>query len=93
LGCKRCPFSAWGRDASDAEIFRAARAAGAVVITKDSDFVRLLEQHGPPPQVLWVTLGNTSYLRMRQVLERTFPRALALLDAGEALVEISEGGS
>lgn len=51
------------RDAEDPEIFRAAREAGAVVLTKDSDFVRLLEQHGPPPQVLLVTLGNTSNAR------------------------------
>jgi predicted nuclease of predicted toxin-antitoxin system len=53
------------RDSTDARIFRAAREAGAVVMTKDSDFLRLLEQHGPPPQVLWVTLGNTSNARTR----------------------------
>ncbi len=48
------------RDAAGEEIFRAAREAGAVVMTKDGNFVRLLEQHGAPPQVLWVSLGNTS---------------------------------
>ena len=32
------------RDASDPEIFRQARAAGAVVMTKDRDFIRLLER-------------------------------------------------
>jgi predicted nuclease of predicted toxin-antitoxin system len=48
------------RDATDPVIFQAAREAGAVVMTKDSDFLRLLERYGPPPQVLWVTLGNTS---------------------------------
>jgi hypothetical protein len=37
------------RDASDPVIFQAARAAGAVVITKDRDFIRLLEEQGPPP--------------------------------------------
>jgi predicted nuclease of predicted toxin-antitoxin system len=78
------------RDAEDSEIFHAAREAGAVVMTKDSDFVDLLEQHGAPPQVLWVTLGNTSNARMRSVLERTFLRATALLQAGEALVEIRD---
>jgi predicted nuclease of predicted toxin-antitoxin system len=46
------------RDATDAQIFEAARAAGAVVLTNDSDLLRLLEQHGPPPQVLWVTLAT-----------------------------------
>ena len=36
------------RNAEDDEIFAAARAAGANVLTKDNDFVRLLEQHGSP---------------------------------------------
>lgn len=40
--------------ATDIEIFLAARAADVVVFTKDADFLDLLEQHGPPPQVVWV---------------------------------------
>ena len=78
------------RDAGDRDIFDAARAAGAVFMTKDSDFPRLLDQQGPPPQVLWISLGNTSNARMREVLLRTFPRAIELLQAGEPLVEISD---
>jgi Domain of unknown function (DUF5615) len=50
------------RDATDPVIFQAAREAGAVVMTKDSDFLRLLEQYGPPPQV---SMGDA-----RQYLER-----------------------
>jgi len=78
------------RNATDGEIFYAARAAGAVVMTKDSDFLRLLDQHGPPPQVLWITFGNTSNARMKEVLQRIFPWAVKLLEAGEPLVEISQ---
>jgi predicted nuclease of predicted toxin-antitoxin system len=78
------------RDATDDEIFRGARDAGAVVMTKDSDFLRLLDERGAPPQVLWITVGNTSNARMREVLERTFHRAVELLKSGEVLVEISE---
>lgn len=78
------------RDAEDREIFRAAREAGAVVLTKDNDFVLLLQQHGPPPQLVWVTLGNTTNAGMRQVLLRTLGPAIELLQRGEPLVEISE---
>lgn len=77
------------RDASDREIFEAARQANAAVITKDMDFVRLLERFGPPPQILLVALGNTSNARMKQVLEQTFSRAVTLLQSGEPFVEIS----
>ena len=76
------------RDATDRQIFQAAREAGAVVMTKDSDFLRLLEEHGPPPQVLWVTLGNTSNARIKSALERSFERAAELFESGEALVEL-----
>jgi len=46
------------RDAEDKEIFEAARQEKAVVMTKDSDFVLLLDKLGPSPQVIWVTCGK-----------------------------------
>lgn len=76
--------------ATDTAIFQAARQAGAVIMTKDSDFLRLIDQLGPPPQILWVTLGNTSNARMREALGRVLPQALALIESGEPLVEISD---
>lgn len=76
--------------ASDPEIFFAAREAGAVVVTKDQDFVRLLERHGPPPKVIWITCGNTSTVRMRQILATALPTALELLSKGESLVEVRD---
>jgi predicted nuclease of predicted toxin-antitoxin system len=78
------------RDAEDEEIFAAAKAAGAIMLTKDADFQILLERYGPPPQVIWLTCGNTSNERLQQVLLETLPAALELLAAGEALVEIGD---
>jgi predicted nuclease of predicted toxin-antitoxin system len=78
------------RNARDREIFIAAREAGATVMTKDSDFVLLLEQLGPPPQVLWLTIGNTSNAHLKEVLSKSFASARKLLLRGEALVEITE---
>ena len=77
------------REASDRQIFEAARSAGAVVMTKDRDFVELVERHGTPPHVVWVTSGNTSDEVLREILERSFPEAIELLAAGEPLVEIT----
>ena len=76
------------RDASDEEIFAAARTADAIMLTKDSDFVRLLEQQGSPPKVLWLTCGNTSETALQQLLSRHFSTALGLFAGGEYLVEI-----
>jgi predicted nuclease of predicted toxin-antitoxin system len=76
------------RDEEDREIFAAARQAAAIVMSKDSDFVNLLAAHGAPPQIIWVTCGNTSNANLRQILGQTLPTALQLLQDGEQLVEI-----
>lgn len=78
------------RDARDQDIFRAAREARAVVVTKDIDFVLLLERLGPPPQVIWVRCGNTSNARLKRLLDGALPNAMTLLQKGEALVEIRD---
>lgn len=76
------------RDAADREIFEAARTSGAIVMTKDSDFATLQDQYGAPPQIIWLTCGNTSNRYLRALMTSTLPQALALLQAGEGLVEI-----
>ena len=76
------------REATDAAIFQAARDANAVVLTKDADFVRLLEQQGPPPQIVWITCGNTSNEVLTRLIERSWLAISALLVAGEPLVEL-----
>ncbi len=78
------------RDAEDYEIFEAAKAQGIIFVTKDSDFADLVERLGPPPQIIWLTCGNTSNTRLREILSAALPEALELLREGEALVEISE---
>ena len=77
------------RDAADELIFQRAKQASCVVMTKDKDFVDLLQRFGPPPSVVWITAGNTSNLALRTILERTFASAIELIGKGEALVEIS----
>jgi predicted nuclease of predicted toxin-antitoxin system len=82
--------------ASDRNIFAAARLADAVVLTKDADFVELLEREGPPPRVVWLRCGNTSNARLRELLAKWWPTVKTHLDAGERLVEIADvaiGGS
>lgn len=69
-------------------IFERARAAGAIVITKDRDFADLVTRRGPPPQIVWLTCGNTSNASLRAILATAWPHAATLLDAGEPLVEI-----
>ncbi len=77
------------RDARDIEIFEAARAENAVMMTKDSDFIDLACRLGTPPQILWLTCGNVTNRNLRQLLMATLPEALEQLRQGEMIVEIS----
>ena len=73
---------------TDRAIFFAARGASAILMTKDSDFLRLSDELGTPPKIIWLTCGNTSNARLRQILTKTLPGALSLLRS-EQLVEIN----
>lgn len=59
-------------------------------MTKDADFVRLLADLGPPPQIIWITCGNTSNAHLKRLLKSALPRVMEMLSSGEALVEISD---
>jgi len=78
------------RDALDHEIYEQARQNEVVIMSKDNDFIKLLEQYGPPPRLIWITCGNTSNARMRKILSETLLKAKELLEGGEVIVEISD---
>ena len=76
------------RDADDREIFEAAGKANAIVLTKDADFLLLLDQLGPPPKIILLTCGNTSNAHLKIILRSTLSDALELLNSGDDIVEI-----
>jgi len=78
------------RDATDGTIHDSAREADAVIVTKDADFVQLLQRRGTPPRLIWLTCGNTSNARLRKLLSSALPAALKMLSAGESIVEIGD---
>ena len=78
------------RESEDTDIFDAAKAAGDVILmTKDRDFIELVERYGSPPQVIWLTCGNTSNDRLKEIMTATLPNAIELLRSGESVVEIT----
>lgn len=79
--------------ADDPEIFEKARSAGAIVLTKDEDFVQLQERRGAPPQLVWLTCGNLRKRQLKELVLSRWKRTIELLRAGEPLIEINEGRS
>jgi predicted nuclease of predicted toxin-antitoxin system len=78
------------RDAADTVIFAAAREAGVILVSKDSDFVDLVQRFGPPPQLVWLTCGNLTNANLTGLFARGWPLVATILTAGEPVVELSE---
>jgi predicted nuclease of predicted toxin-antitoxin system len=77
------------RDATDNELFDAARRFGnVVIITKDADFADLVRRRGAPPQIVWLTCGNLTNLELVVLLTRELPAAMESLRGGMPLVQI-----
>lgn len=76
--------------AGDYEIYKYAKQNGYVIMSKDDDFLNQIEKHGSPPAMIWITCGNTSNARMREILASSLPRVRGLLEKGEPIVEVSD---
>jgi len=59
-------------------------------MSKDDDFIQLIDQRGTPPKLILITCGNTSNARMREILSTALLKAKKLLESGENVVEISD---
>lgn len=76
------------RIASDLDIWAYASDRGAVIVTKDSDFVQLARLNKRGPQVIWIRLGNVTNRRLRARLTPILADIVAALGAGERVIEI-----
>jgi predicted nuclease of predicted toxin-antitoxin system len=50
----------------------------------------LVIQLGSPPQILWITCGNTSNNKLKTILTKAWSVAERLITTGERIVEISD---
>lgn len=78
-------FAALGGSAEDRAIITYVRRVGAVLVSKDRDFLELVP---PPPQLLHVVVGNATNSRLRAVFEAQFDACHAQLLQGDAIVEM-----
>ena len=75
--------------ASDTSVFKkAAKSAGVIILTKDEDFVELINRHKSPPKIIWLTIGNCSNARLKEFILKNLNDALKALE-NDDLVELS----
>ena len=76
--------------ANDTEIFQKAKENNSVILTKDSDFVDLVNAHGPPPMVVWISCGNTTNAKLKSILLTQWVRVSELLQQGHPIIELTD---
>jgi predicted nuclease of predicted toxin-antitoxin system len=74
--------------AEDADIRSHCLSTGAVLITKDEDFVSRGDLSGAGLQVIWIRLGNASNDVLVAWLVPRWDETLAAIRAGAVLVEL-----
>jgi len=74
------------KDASDVGIWTEARRDGAVVVSRDEDFVQLTRNPGGA-RLIWVRLGNCSNPALLDAVRNAWPELSARIASGEVLVE------
>jgi predicted nuclease of predicted toxin-antitoxin system len=74
--------------ARDRSIWDYAAQAGAVLITKDEDFVVLAGREPKGPQIIWVRVGNIGNHALWRALDGLLDEIIDALDAGERIIEV-----
>jgi predicted nuclease of predicted toxin-antitoxin system len=69
--------------ATDREIWEYAGERGYVIVSKDSDFRQLALLFGPPPHVVWLSVGNVSTGVIEALLRRSVERLQEFAGADE----------
>jgi predicted nuclease of predicted toxin-antitoxin system len=76
--------------ARDRDIWGYALSHGAVLITKDEDFVTMRAFNTKGPAIVWVRLGNTTRRELLAHFSAVQASVFAALERGETIVEISD---
>jgi len=66
--CAHVDFIGLNVPTEDIDIWNYAQNNGYIIITKDNDFVDLLELKGYPPKVVLLKTGNNSSKALRELL-------------------------
>lgn len=77
-----------GERASDRQIVNHADSIGAIIVSKDSDFISLLERRANAPKLLRIRLGNAINRVLLARLDTALAEIEKAFEAGAPIVEL-----
>jgi predicted nuclease of predicted toxin-antitoxin system len=78
-------------EAGDTAIWGEAERLGAVIVSKDEDFVHLRTLRPDGPALVWVRVGNTTRRELLAWFADLLPEIEQALLAGERVIEVAPG--
>jgi len=75
-------------EASDSEIWERAGGDGAVLVSKDEDFIFLANRPGDKGRLIWVRLGNCRNAVLLAAFDRIHDELVKAIDGGQRIVEV-----
>jgi predicted nuclease of predicted toxin-antitoxin system len=88
--CAHVDFIGLSVPAVDIDIWNYAQDNGYIIITKDNDFVDLLELNGYPPKIVLLRTGNNSSYALLELLVNVKPMIEDLEINNYGLMEIGK---
>ena len=79
------------RGETDTRIWDYARDSGFVIVSKDNDFRQRTFLYGPPPKIIWLSVGNADTVTITGLLQRNKTRIVTFIeerDAGLLVLEL-----
>lgn len=74
----------------DRDLLRAAQVESGVILSKDEDFVPVIQLRPSPPDLIWLRCGNRRDTELKAILLAHLSHALDLIRSGERVVEIRD---
>lgn len=71
--------------ADDLAIWRYAGANGFALFSKDQDFANRVALKGPPPKVVWLRIGNSTWREVLAMIRKHEAAILRFLDDPESV--------
>ena len=79
------------RGKTDTHIWDYASDSGFVIVSKDNDFRQRAFLYGPPPKIIWLSVGNADTVSIAGLLQRNRTRIMTFVeerDAGLLVLEL-----
>jgi predicted nuclease of predicted toxin-antitoxin system len=75
-------------NAGDIVVWEYAREKDLHIMTKDKDFIALLNQKGHPPKIIWLQLGNCTNKEIQAIIMKQKTTIKHFISSGKGILKI-----